>query len=47
LPDEVQLTTQYAVALGRDAAPAAKDFLAFLAQEPFRAAFDAAGFARP
>ena len=47
LPDEVQLTTQYAVALGRDAAPAAKDFLAFLAQEPCRAAFDAAGFARP
>ena len=47
LPDEVQLTTQYAVALGRDAAPAARDFLAFLAQEPCRAAFDAAGFARP
>jgi len=47
LPAEVQLTTQYAVALGRDAAPAARDFLAFLAQEPCRAAFDAAGFARP
>ena len=47
LPDEVQLTTQYAVALGRDAAPAARDFLAFLAQEPCRAVFDAAGFARP
>ena len=47
LPDEVQLTTQYAVALGRDAAPAARDFLAFLGQEPCRAVFDAAGFARP
>ncbi len=47
LPEEVQLTTRYAVALGRDASPAARDFLAFLAQEPCRAVFDAAGFARP
>ena len=47
LPEEVQLTTRYAVALGGDAAPAAQDFLAFLAQEPCRAVFDAAGFARP
>lgn len=47
LPEEVQLTTRYAVALGRDAAPLARDFLAFLAQEPCRAVFDAAGFARP
>ena len=47
LPEEVQLTTRYAVALGRDAAPAAHDFLASLAQEPCREVFDAAGFARP
>jgi molybdate transport system substrate-binding protein len=47
LPDEVQLTTSYAVALGRDASPAAREFLAFLAQESCREAFDAAGFARP
>ena len=47
LPEEIQLTTSYAVALGRGASAAAKDFLAFLAQEPCRAVFDAAGFARP
>lgn len=47
LPEEVQLTTRYAVALGRGGAPAAQDFLAFLGQEPCRAVFDAAGFARP
>jgi molybdate transport system substrate-binding protein len=47
LPEEAQLTTRYAVALGREAAPAAPDFLAFLAREPCRAVFDAAGFARP
>ena len=47
LPEEVQLTTRYAVALGREATPAARDFLAFMAQEPCRAVFDAAGFARP
>jgi len=47
LPEEVQLTTRYAVALGADGAPAARDFLAFLAQEPCREVFDAAGFARP
>jgi len=47
LPEGVQLTTSYAVALGREAAPAARDFLAFLAQEPCRAVFDAAGFGRP
>ena len=47
LPEEVQLTTRYAVALGRAAPPAARDFLDFLAQEPCRAVFDAAGFARP
>ena len=37
----------YAVAPGREATPAARDFLAFLGQEPCRAVFDAAGFARP
>ena len=47
LPEEVQLTTRYAVALGKNAGPAARDFLAFMAQEPCRAVFDAAGFARP
>jgi len=47
LPDEVQLTTSYAVALGRDASPAAREFLDFLAQESCREVFDAAGFARP
>ena len=47
LPEEVQLTTRYAVALGREATPAARDFLAFLAQEECRVVFDAAGFARP
>ena len=47
LPEDVQLTTHYAVAPGREATPAARDFLAFLGQEPCRAVFDAAGFARP
>ena len=47
LPKDVQLTTHYAVAPGREATPAARDFLAFLGQEPCRAVFDAAGFARP
>jgi molybdate transport system substrate-binding protein len=47
LPEEAQLTTRYALALGHDAALAARDFLAFMAQEPCRAVFDAEGFARP
>jgi molybdate transport system substrate-binding protein len=47
LPEEIQVTTRYAVAPGREASPSARDFLAFLTQDPCRAIFDAAGFARP
>ena len=47
LPQAAQLTPRSAVAPGREAAPAARDFLAFLAQEECRAVFDAAGFGRP